>query len=431
MTIKRVLFSLILLLNICFAQGQTQIIKKQKVVDSLLILGDYNKVVDQCNDILKKDSLNSEIFYKLGIAYQNLMLSDKSSAAFIQANKLSPDNVKYNFSLGKYYFTAGKLKLAEPIFTKLCSIDSLNWVYSYYLTDIYMQKGAYNKALDIYYRFYKQDTTNLMYLDKIGYCTLRKGEFNKARKILEKSLSKNPKNIPTLKNLSFIYFRKGLTDTAIYQLNQGISYDSTDIDLYIRRADIYYSKNHHFRARPDYLRVLASGDSSKLVLKRLGIGLAYNNFPIDALGYLLQAYQKDSNDYEISSYIGQTYYKLKQYRKSIKYFNKVLKLLEPVTAQIDYTNILIADAYRDSSLFTEAIKYYSKPFDKSYSARFCLTIANIYDEKLKNYDKAISYYQLFLNNLDKSEFAPLPEYVENVRKRLNWLVEQRDKKVKK
>jgi tetratricopeptide (TPR) repeat protein len=425
-------YSLVLLLlsTIISVKAQSNKNREFYSIDSLFIQGEYGKTIDLCLEILRKDSLNPDIYYKMGLAYQNLLLSDKSLGAFNRAVALSPENNKFNFALGKYYYNTGKLKLAEPIFVKLCTMDSLNWVYSYFLSDIFMQKGNYQKILPIYSRFYSQDTTNLMFLDKIGYCYLRMGELDTAQVLFEKSLSTNYKNIPSLKNLSYIYYKKNMIDTALYQLNQGIKYDSTDMDLYSRRADIYYSLDYHFRARPDYLRILASGDSSKLVLKRVGIGLAYNDQPTLALKYLHWAFQKDSSDFEIISYLGQMYYKLKQYGKSILYYNKVLELLKPIDRQIDYTNNLLADSYRDSCLYDPALKLYKKSLDERYSIRICMTIANIYDEKLKDYDKAIQYYQLFLNTLKENEVFRSTEYTKKVRDRLNWLVENKKKNKK-
>jgi len=370
----------------------------------------------------------NDVYYRLGLAYQNLMLTDKSLEAFSQAVKLAPDSKRYTLTLAKVFYNSGKIKLGQPIFTNLCEQDTLNWVYAFYLTDIYIQKGLYENALPILKRFYNQDSTNTTYLDKIAFCKFRLGHFTEAIKLYEKSISLSGKNVSTLKNLSYLYFRKNMIDTAIYQLNRGIEIDSSDIDLYSRRADIYYSQNHHFRARPDYLRILESGDSSKITLKKIGIGLAYNNQPIDALKYLLASFQKDSNDFETTSYIGQSYYKLKQYSESIKYYNRVLELFEPIEKQMDYTNVLLADSYRDSGLYNEAIKYYSNSLNIKYTARVCMSIANLYDDKLKNYSKAISYYQLFLNNLDKNEFSLGKEYIDNVRKRLDWLIENRNKK---
>ncbi|NVO11650.1 MAG: tetratricopeptide repeat protein [Bacteroidales bacterium] len=420
------LISLIMLMSISgslFAQINTT----DKQLDVLLIQGGYNEVISKCSEIVKTDSLNPEIYFKLGLAYQALMLTDKSVEAYQRSVKLAPDTIKYSLSLAKVYYSIGKTKIAQPIFTKLCAQDSLNWMYCFYLTDIYMQKGLYKNALPIYSRFYAQDTTNTLYIDKLAFCYLRMENYDRAISLYEKSKLLNSKNITALKNLSYLYFRKNMIDTAIYQLNKGIEYDSTDMDLFFRRAEIYYSKDYHFKSRPDYLRVLESGDSSKVILKKIGIGLAYNDQPIDALNYLLPSYQKDSSDYETTSYIGQSYYKLKQYRKSIKYYDRVLKILMPISKQVDYTNILLADSYRDTSLYNEAIKYYTKSLDTKYAPRICLTIANLYDEKIRNYDKAIFYYQLFFNNYQKNEYFK-DEYIGNIRKRLNWLIENKDKK---
>lgn len=397
-------------------------------LDALLIQGDYNEVVSKCSELIKADSLNPEIYYRLGIAYQNLMQTDKSIDAFAMAVRLSPDTRKYSFSLAKYYFNLGKIKSALPIFNNLCSQDSTNWIYAYFLTDIYMQKGQYDNALPIYKRFYLSDTTNTAYIDKYAFCNLRLENYDTAIILYEKSIKQNNKNISVLKNLSYLYLKKGMIDTAIYQLNRGIEIDSSDYDLYNRRGDIYFSQNLHYKAGMDYHSVLSSGDSTKIVLKRLGIGLLYNLQSLEAIDYLNAALKKDSSDFEISSYLGQAHYNLKQYGKSIKCYNRVLNILSNFAKQIDYTHILIADSYKDSTLYNEAISHYVKSFNNKYSARICMTIAHIYDKNLNNSDKAIYYYQLFLNNFDKKEFIPSPDYVENVKKRLDWLVENRDKK---
>lgn len=426
----KIRFVIILTFIVALAWSSTSAQERKSInqLDALLIQGEYDEVVSNCLNALKTDSLNAEIYYKLGIAYQNLMLNDKTIEAFSKALKLAPDNKKFMYTLARYYYNAGKLKLSQPILDSLCTHDSLNWMYSFYLSDIYMQKGLYSNALPIYQRFHNYDTTSTLYIDKLAFCNLRMGNDSIAIKLFEKSLSINSKNIPSLKNLSYLYLRNKQIDTAVYQLNQGLKIDSTDADLYYRRAEINYSQNYHYRARPDYLRVLELGDSSKLVLKKIGIGLAYNDQPNDALDYLLKSFQKDSNDFETTSYIGQSYYKLKQYKKSIKYYNKVLKLLSPITKQIEYSNSLLADSYKDSTLYDEAVKYYTKSLNLNYNLSVCIAIANIYDDKLKNNDKAIYYYQLFLNNLKSGELVIYKQYIDKVKERLDWLIKNRNKK---
>ncbi len=400
-------------------------------LDALLIQGDYNEVVAKCTELVKNDSLNPELYHKLGLAYQNLMQTDKSIGALSKAIILSPDTKKYKFSLAKYYYNLARLHMAQPLFSDLCKQDSTNWLFTYYLTEIFMQRKMYESAFPFYKQFYKSDTTNSNYIDKYAFCNLKMERFDSAIMLYEKSFKLNNKNIAALKNLSYLYLQKDMVDTAIYQLTLGLTIDSTDYDLYKRRADIYFSQNLHFKAGSDYNKVLFYGDSTKIVLKRMGIGLLFNQQNVEALTYFKAAFIKDSGDFEIPSYLGQTYYNLKQYKKSIRFYNKVLDILAIYVKQSDYTNVLIADSYKDSSLYNQAITHYTKSFNNKYSARICMTLANIYDKELKDYDKAIYYYQLFINNPGKGEVVLFPGYIQNVQKRLDFLIEQKKKKVSK
>src|SRR4030065_2471105 len=126
--------SLSLLLNPSLAQN-TDVNTR---INLLLLNGQYEKVIDTCKLILASDSLNSDIYYKLGIAYEN-SLDDASFKCFYQAARLNPNNTLFSFSLAKGYYGRSKYKLAKPLLNKLCSLDSLNWAYAYYLSSIYMQ----------------------------------------------------------------------------------------------------------------------------------------------------------------------------------------------------------------------------------------------------------------------------------------------------
>lgn len=116
-------------------------------IDIMLINGNYGRVIDTCKQILAHDSLNPDIYYKLGIAYQNILDDDQSLNSFYQAARLNPDNKVFSFMLAKGYYGKEKYNLAEPLLRNLFSIDSTNWLYAYYLTGIYMQNNKYDDAI--------------------------------------------------------------------------------------------------------------------------------------------------------------------------------------------------------------------------------------------------------------------------------------------
>ena len=390
-------------------------------IDLMLLRGDYEKVIDTCRLIMTYDSLNPEIHYKMGIAFQNLADEGRAFDCYRRAAALRPDNKNYTFSLAKEYYGNGKIKMAEPLLANLCALDSMKWMYSYYLSSIYMQSGRFDDAIRIYQRFLTRDSANSVYLDKMAFANLKKGDYAYATDLYNKSLSINNKNLTAIKNLSFLYASAMDPDTAIQLLTRGIEIDSTDMDLYVGRAQLNFSKNYTKRALDDYMVILASGDSSKLYLKRIGIGYSFNFQPREAIDYLLMAYKVDSADYETCSYLGQCYYKIKDLKNSIYYYKKVLKILMPVQTQLGYTYDLCAESQKDNGDYKDAIANYLKAYAINADPNINMVLANLYDEKLNNKERAIFYYQRFLNTQKNSKMKFPPEYIEKVQKRLEFL----------
>lgn len=390
-------------------------------IDLMLIRGNYEKVIDTCKQILTYDTFNPDVYYKMGIAYQNLLEDELSLTCFDRAANLNPDNKDYSFMLAKGYYGKGKYNLAGPLFVKLCSADSLNWLYSSYLTGIYMQSERYDDAINIYKRFLKKDSANCSYIDRLAFATLKKKDYEYATELFNKSLSINNKNISAIKNLAYLYSVAKQADTAVYLLTKGIEIDSADMDLYARRAQINYSRNYTRRALNDYLVILSSGDSSVIYLKRAGIGYSYNLQPRIAIKYLLAAYKKDSSDYETCSFLGQCYYNMKEMKTSVKYYNRVVKILTPITTQMGYSYVLLAESQSGNEMYEEAIANYLKAQGIREDPNYDMEIANLYDEKLGNSEKAIYHYQKFLDGIKIPKAYYSPEYVKSIKDRLEYL----------
>lgn len=414
--------SLIIAITFCVInQLVAQNVQNNSRIDLMLLRGDYENVIDTCKQILTYDSLNPEIHYILGIAYQNTLEEDLSINSLNKAANLNPENKVYSFVLAKGYYGKGKFKLAEPLLERLCSQDSMKWAYAYYLTNIYMQSDRFDEAINTYKRFLLKDSTNCIYLDKTAFAFLKKGDFTYAIDLYNKSLKINNNNLTAIKNLSYLYASTMNSDTAIQLLSNGIKIDSTDMDLYLRRAQINYSKNYTKRALDDYLVVLASGDSSKLYLKRIGIGYSYNLQPKEAIIYLLKAYKADSADYETCSFLGQGYYKTQDMKNSIYYYKRVIDILTPIYSQLGLTYVLYGESQKSNENYRDAINSYLKAYSINSDPNLYMIIANIYDDKLNNKEKAVYYYQRFLTTQKNSKMKFTPEYIEKVEKRLEFL----------
>ena len=399
-------------------------------IDMMLIRGNYVDVIDTCKQILTYDSLNPEIYYKMGVAYHNIFEEDLSISSFSRAVNLSPENKAYNFMLAKGYYGIGKYKFAEPLLNKICLSDSLNWLYSYYLTSIHMHNNRYDEAIDIYKKFLMKDSNNYNYLNKIAFAYLKKGNYDYAVDLYNKSLQINEKNLIAIKNLAFLYSVTRNPDKSIQLLSKGIELDSSDMDLFENRAGLYYSmaqhKNSRFNYRNalnDYLAILSSGDSSHIYLKRAGMCYLNANQFKEALEYLLPAYKSDSSDYKTCSYIGFCYYNLNDFNNSILFYNRVIEILTPVYVQLGMTYRYLAATHKSKEMYKNAIDNYLKALNFKADPDIYMEIANLYDEKLNNGKKAIYYYQKYLGNVKNSGVPPPAEYIESINIRIAYLKE--------
>jgi tetratricopeptide (TPR) repeat protein len=210
----------------------------------------------------------------------------------------------------------------------------------------------------------------------------------------------------------------------------GMEIDPTDMDLYVRRAALNFSLNYTKRALNDYLKILASGDSSVLYLKRSGIGYSNNLQPKEAIKYLLLAYDKDSSDIEVSSFLARNYQKINDLEKSAYYYRSIITTLDPVLMQLSLAYVNLAEALKKDGRYKESITAYLKGQEIRGDVNIYMIVANIYDENLNDIPKAIQYYQRFLDNYKNSRLPFQPKYVESVQKRLDFLKEKQ-KPVKK
>jgi tetratricopeptide (TPR) repeat protein len=395
-------------------------------IDIMLIRGEINRVIDTCRQILSNDSLNAEIYYKLGLAYQNILPDDKSFDCFLKAAEISSGNNLYNYMVAKGYYSKGKMKQAKTLLTALYSADTLNWLYAYYLTSIYMQDGMYDESIKIYKRFYEKDSNNYIILDKLGFANLMKKEYDDAIVLYNRSLAINGGNLSAIKNLSYLYASTRSVDTALMLLTRGIEIDSTDTNLYARRAALYFSRNSLRKASYDYQKILSYGDTSALYLKRIGLAYLNSLGPEDALEYLLKAYKIDSSDYEVSSYLGLCYTLINDLQTSMYYYNSIIKQLSPLTEQLGTAYILLANHQNVRGLFTDAINNYLKGNELNPDVNLYMVIANIYDEKLNNISRSIYYYQLFLNNYVDTGLQFRTEYIDAIKSRIAYLKKKKN-----
>jgi tetratricopeptide (TPR) repeat protein len=195
------------------------------------------------------------------------------------------------------------------------------------------------------------------------------------------------------------------------------------MDLFALRAAINFTIFNYNKAKDDYLKLISSGDSSLLNLKRAGIGFAINHQPKEAVKFFLLAYHKDTADIDVSGNLAQNCMLLNDLKSSAYYYRNVIKILTPVSAQLGLNYLLLAEILKSDNQYAVAISAYIKSQEFRSDNNVIMIIANLYDEKLKDIPKAISYYQLYLNKIKNSKDKYDSDYSDSIRKRIESLKE--------
>jgi tetratricopeptide (TPR) repeat protein len=80
-----------------------------------------------------------------------------------------------------------------------------------------------------------------------------------------------------------------------------------------------------------------------------------------------------------------------------------------------------AESQKESGMYKAAINSYLKSMNFKPDPNLYMIIANLYDNKLNDPDRAIRYYQKFLDNLKNSKTHFTSEYIYTVKQRLEYL----------
>ncbi len=137
--------------------------------------GDYNSVIQECNNTLKIYPKNKSAWFNLGIAYKEV----------------------------------GEYSKAEKALKKFLEIDPLGSVVWSNLSDLYHQMGDYNDAIVAIRQALKIEPNIAFLWSNLGFNYKKLGKYDKAIDAYLYSIDINPKNKNVWKDLASLYRFKG------------------------------------------------------------------------------------------------------------------------------------------------------------------------------------------------------------------------------
>src|ERR1017187_145474 len=415
--IGKYLLGLVLLLTFYAGTLCAQNNSQPNEIDLLFLKEDNPKAAQTIESMLINSPKTAELYYKLGLAYQNQYLYDKAINSYSKCIKLDSNHTPAYLSIGDCYNELGNPKKALPVYEKVFTSDSTNIKAGLKLASILVDLQKYQHASDIFTKIVVLDSSNSYIYRQLGLCaekldTISYGvqkfdTLSLSVKYYLKALRLNNNDMITVRLLVNFYIKQKWTGAAIYLLKNRIEKDPDSPILNTLLGDVYFSGGKYMDALHNYSVSMRCGDTTAYLLQKTGIGHYLNAVKVDSIfitrkivGYNLAVKILEKSllleDNTVTYYyLAQAEQKLGNYKESIDYFNRALKIIIPGFLPEIYLHM--GECYSKLNDYPEMLKSYKAALlfepDNTVLLR---NIADVYEKGLSDNASAVKYYKEYL-----------------------------------
>jgi tetratricopeptide (TPR) repeat protein len=367
---------------------------------------DYGKVIDLIDKTDNYESdlrlLNSKATalkglnkYQQAIVYYEILYREDSS------------DTKNVIELADCYQSLGDYKMAQKLYFRTLKLNPVNDYLIQQLANSYYMDDNFEQAKKYYLTAYATDST--FYLSKqLAKCYDILEIIDTAILYYRKSISLNPSDFQSSYRLANLYkqkedYKKGISVTDTF-----LCRDSMNIKMLKLSGSLHFLDKNFTRSAERFEQCIALNDTSDLVNKYLG----YSYFKIEkyekAKDYLEKAYLRDTMNADLCYTLGLSCdYSI--YKKlGIKYLSKTIDLVTPAPEFLSRIYQDLAAAYTGYYKYEEALESFLKGYELNPNDTLLIfKIASHYDNRIKDKNKALTYYQKFIETrpIDRK---PLP-----------------------
>jgi tetratricopeptide (TPR) repeat protein len=340
-------------------------------------------------------------------------LNEYSSAIEIltSLSKEYPDDISVRMQLALCYEAISQYPKGIECYDYLLQLDSTNSYFEVRKADLLFRSEKYALAIEAYTQI--DSTYNRNYIARcIAMCYEKLNQTEIAKDYYNYACELNANDVYSANSLVKIFVKEEDYISAYVYSERFIENDSTNLTMNALNAYIYYNLKEYDIALERFEKCLHNGDSSLIVSRSLG--MIYSMAEMDSLArvFLNRAFLQDTTNNNVLYTLGKVNHKLGYYQDAIECYMKLIeKNLEqipsPVLFYLFYNGL--AMAYEQNEEFNNAVKTYIEAirYTKDNNTKMALyyKIAILSDEKLMNYNQAISYYRKYRLSLFNYQYS--------------------------
>ena len=234
----------------------------------------FDKVINQCNDLLLKGYKIPVLYNLIGASHSFKNEHYKAIEFYLKANNLDPNNEEIYRNLGKSYFKIDNLKEATKAFNNSLKLKLNNF-------DCYFNLGLINLKQKKYFESIKNFNKTISLQDNfydayynLGLVNGLIGNLIEAEKNYILAIKFNNNYFQAINNLATVYIRQKKFDNAIHTLKKYLSLDRNSVQARTNLGVAYQGLKKYKDALIHYEKAiqiqpnLFQAISQKLYLKR-------------------------------------------------------------------------------------------------------------------------------------------------------------------
>ena len=165
-------------------------IKKEfKKIQNYFTTGNYEKVIEKTEILLKKDK-QVPFYNLLGLSYRQLGQQENAEEIFKKGLKIFPNNISILSNIGAFYRSTGKFDDAENYLNKALSLNNKDFTVLVNLANVKRDKSQNKESIQLYEQAYNLNKNNETLLINLAGAYQIDAQFKSSKKFL-KRLMKN------------------------------------------------------------------------------------------------------------------------------------------------------------------------------------------------------------------------------------------------
>ncbi len=355
-----------------------------------LLLGLYDKAIEEYTKIIKEDPENMAGYFNLASAYEEKGELDQAEVFFKKVLEIDPKHCDVYNHLGLIHYHREEWDKALKEFQ--ISLELFEYAETYYNASlVWQKKGMIKEAIEAIKRSLELDPDYADAWNHLGNLYLARNDNQEAAQQFEKALELDPRHVTAHNNLGLVFSQRGQIEDAIKEFNKAIEVDPNSAEAHNNLGSLYMGQGKYDQAMNELKKAIGIRPEYKNAIINLGmLYVKLNDLQNGEVLFRKIIDEIDKNFTEAYSQLGYLYLLKQDFNKAIFSFNEMLRL-QPGDSKAYY---YLGKAYRGLGQTEAAIKAWQKALDfQPGLAGAHLDLGNIYFE-MGDFQSAQQEWQL-------------------------------------